>query len=238
MRVDYLCEHATSVCCEVAKRDLGDTPLYIVPYSRLEHYPEKNLCAGFTNPSLDLFVKDHIPDWRGRGPCIVIDELPLRLRRFDYDLDFVAVALHELAHILQRDVLYRERPNVTPEVIQAESDRLAALVSNEAALLHKNLANPLTDHNGEYLRIAFHLLHRAVAIGQPLAANTIIDTTAYGLSASECYADAIAEEAARTRDATFREILATKFPEEFSRLWTADVVRWFHSQPDKEVEAT
>jgi hypothetical protein len=92
----------------------------------------------------------------------------------------------------------------------------------------------LSDHGGKWLRIAFHLHHRAVAIGEPLIAELIVDTTSRGLSSPKSYADAIAGEASRMRDATFREIVATNFPEEFSRLWTTDVVRWLNSQQDKE----
>lgn len=75
--VDDLCARAESACRAIASRDLEGTPLYIMPQSRLPaELGGRSVCDGFTTPSLDLYLRDVIgPAWRGRGPCMVINDV-------------------------------------------------------------------------------------------------------------------------------------------------------------------
>ena len=68
-RVADLCIEATAVCSVIAASDLGDTPLYIVPLSRVAGILGGSAeCFGFTSPSLDLYLRKDIGDsWWGRG---------------------------------------------------------------------------------------------------------------------------------------------------------------------------
>ena len=66
---------AESLCRLVARRDLAHVPLYIVPQSQLPSVcGTAKHCHAYTTPSLDLYFRDHMRSWRGRGPCMLIND--------------------------------------------------------------------------------------------------------------------------------------------------------------------
>jgi hypothetical protein len=82
-RVATLCRWAEDLCRRIVPRDLGDTPLYIVPLSQIQSMlGGPCACDGYTSPSLDLYLRNDIgPAWRGRGPCLGGERPGPRLRR-------------------------------------------------------------------------------------------------------------------------------------------------------------
>jgi hypothetical protein len=53
--------HAEMLCRTLVPRDLGNTPLYIVPQSKiLAEIGGNSVCEAFTSPGLDLYLKDVI----------------------------------------------------------------------------------------------------------------------------------------------------------------------------------
>lgn len=119
---ETLVANAEVLCRKIAARDLAGVPLYIVCQSALAaEFGRAAGCDGYTTPSLDLYLADHIPRYRGRGPCFVVNDLMLREDRTD-DLDywFTAIALHELAHVLERPAPFEDRTGENPNKIKFE----------------------------------------------------------------------------------------------------------------------
>jgi hypothetical protein len=215
-----LIRKAETLCRNVAGRDLEGHPLSIIASSQLpESQGGASICLGYTTPSLDLYLRDYIDDYRGRGPCMVI-ECPV-------DGDFLAedvehftlvTALHELAHILERPSLYQERAGVDPAKLKFES-----LVVGQAVSKEPTLDLPLRyGHGINFIRICLHLRHRAAIHGTLIAPNNLCAGWQYGLSHASAYERALGNEPERMHDATFRQILNVACPQAFQELWSAD----------------
>jgi len=190
------------LCRTVAPIDLAGVPLYIVPQSRIPaQFGGKSVCDGFTTPSLDLYLRDVIgPAWQGRGPCMVINDLPdSDEKHVDHDveqpdpdyleLDLCRTALHELAHILERPKLYRDRKEVEPQRIIFESLVISHAVSNEK--VDEPTVPPFQGHEADFIRIALHLRHRADMAGMLVPLYNFCAGRLYGLSHANRYREAL-----------------------------------------------
>jgi len=226
--IDALCAQAERLCRQIAPRDLGDTPLYIVPQSRLPaDRGSLSICDGFTTPSLDLYLRDVIgPAWRGRGPSIVIKDVAPAGEMDEQDVEtaFMGIAIHELAHILGRTNLYADRDEADQTAILAEAADMARRVAGP--LVRENRTIPFLGHGARFIRIVLHLCHRASAAGAPIAPREVFDGTGYCLSRMNQYRSALGAEPRRLAQAGMREILDTPYPQAFWRLWTTDLARW------------
>lgn len=224
-RVADLCIEAEAICSGIAESDLGETPLYIVPQSRITGIlggPAD--CLGFTSPSLDLYLRNDIGwAWRGRGACMVINDLRYADQPLDdVELDFFAIALHELAHILERPMLFQERADVEPAKLLFESIVLAAYVQ-DSPVDGMPERTPLKDHDDRFIRAVLHLRHRADVLGVEVAPALVCPTRDLGLSHANAYRDALGDEPIQLFESSIRQILASPPPEEFSRLWADDL---------------
>lgn len=136
--------------------------------------------------------------------------------------------IHELAHILERPLMVRDRSEATPERIQFESLVLAEAVSTPAprseavVLIHA--------HGDRFIRTALHLCHRADRHGTKISAFDVCAGPAYGLS-DAAYNTALGGEPARCRDMPMRTILNRPAPFNFDRLWQSDFETWSRSNP-------
>lgn len=110
-------------CRQLAGNDLADMPLYIILQSMLPESSGGNGCYGYTAWHLDLYLREFIPNYRGRGPCFVINDLAYQEEYADEDQDYVLAGcvMHELAHVLDRPMLVAARPNVAPQMIVMEA---------------------------------------------------------------------------------------------------------------------
>jgi hypothetical protein len=236
-RVAKFCADAEVLCRRIAPRDLGDTPLYVVPLSRINSIlGGPSVCDGFTCPSLDLYLRHDIgSSWRGRGPCMVINDLQFDDEEpADVELALFATVLHELAHILERPRLFHERTNVEPARLLFEAIVLAAYVQDPPI---ENMPErmPLRDHGERFIRAALHLCHRAEAAGVCIGPALVCPNRDYGLSHANAYQAALGDEPVRLADAGIRDVLAGPPPEEFSRLWADDLTHWLsHHLSEKE----
>ncbi|MBM3984031.1 MAG: hypothetical protein FJ304_27950 [Planctomycetes bacterium] len=222
--VATLCRRAESLCRRVAPRDLAGVPVYVVPQSAaLGLFGHAKECDGFTVPSLDLYVRHAIgPAWRGRGPCMVVNDIAL-VADVPEDLEpyFLATAIHELAHILERPELYSGRSEPEP-----------ARLTFEALVIARAVAEPPTDvteaaefltHDERFIRAALHLCHRAARVGEPVPLSLVWNHRCYGMSHVRAYRAALDDEPRRMADARIRDVLATPPPEPFARLWADDL---------------
>lgn len=223
------CARAESLCRQIAPRDLRDAPLYIVPQSRVPaDRGGKNIADGFTAPSLDLYLKHIIgPAWRGRGPCMVVNDIDLfdgHPDPADVESALCGIVLHELAHILLRPAPFKARPDAEPDKIEFES----LVVGHAVATAPTAVADvpPFAGHEASFIRVALHLRHRADRAGVLVPMFYYCAGTHYGLSHPNRYREALAREPNRLVGLSIREIIATPYPEAFWRQWTTDVARW------------
>jgi hypothetical protein len=226
--VATLLARAEALCHAVAGRDLGGTPLYIVPQSALPagHYAG-DYHFGFTTPSLDLYLRNYIPIWRGRGPCMVINDLGFADDFDPVDLDYVVPTgvLHELAHVLDRPELFADRTGADPNKLLFESQ----VIANSTKRPPRDDLPAYFGHEVAFIRIALHLCHRVERAGVTIAPAAICAGHRYGLSHATDYQDALGEEPACCADMLFSDIAATNPPPAFSQLWAQDFVS-FHNR--------
>lgn len=181
--VGILLARAKWLCHTVATSDLGETPLYVVRQSELptgtfagdHHY-------AFTTPSLDIYLRDHILDHRGRGACMLINDLALVDDYDPEDLQFVvpALVLHELAHILDRPALFEDRTGVDPNKLLFE----ALIIANATKRPPRDDLPAYYGHGASFIRIVLHLCHRASLAGVCIAPAAICGGLRYRLTLS------------------------------------------------------
>ncbi len=224
--VATLCRQAETVCRRIVPRDLGETPLYVVPLSQVRSMlGGPCACDGFTSPSLDLYLQNDIgPAWRGRGPCMVVNDLDLDCTDpEDIELAVTATVLHELAHILERPRLYHERQNVEPARLLFESIVMASYVQDPLPATALNESQ--LQHGDRFIRIALHLCHRAGRVGTIVGPALVCPNRQYGLSNANAYRDTLGTEPERMAGSTIHEVLKSPAPEAFARLWADDLAQ-------------
>jgi hypothetical protein len=224
---------AEALCRAVAGRDLDGIPLYLVPQSILPvECGSGDGCYGYTLASLDLYLRDHIPGHRGRGPCIVINDRALAEDFNGEDLAYrtQAIVLHELGHVLDRPAVYEDRTGVDPNKLKFEALIVAHVTSKPA----REDIPPYHGHEAGFIRVCLHLCHRANLVGFDISPGAICAGYTYCLSVAQRYQAALGDEPARCMGMLFRDILATKPPAAFTELWTNDFLQYQQlSQPRK-----
>jgi hypothetical protein len=161
---------------------------------------------------------------------MVIDDTNLDgLDHVDMELYFQSIGVHELGHILERPALFHDRPNVVPMCLKREAANIARLVTSDITESEKIV--PFLGHGMRFIRAALHLCHRAKLAGFAITPSRVFCSSYYGLSHASCYHKALGTEPRRLIDARMLDILRSPPPKAFSRLWTADVVRWFSICP-------
>jgi hypothetical protein len=225
-----LAAEAEALCRAVAGRDLASVPLYIVAQSSLP--PEAGSgdhCYGYTTPSLDLYLRPHLPHWIGRGPCMVINDLALAEDHHADDLQYVVqcCVLHELAHILDRPALFADRTDADPLKLQFE-----ALVVADATGRAPSIDVPAYyGHGASFIRIALHLCHRATRHGVDVGPGALCAGYRFGLSPAFRYQAALGDEPARMADWLISDILAAQPPPAFTELWNQDLADYHDRFP-------
>jgi hypothetical protein len=234
---DEIIQRAERLCYAVAGRDLGDTPLYVVrqstlpdgQFARQHHY-------AITTPSLDLYLREYIRDYRGRGPCMLLNDLGMADDWDGEDLAYLVLTttLHELAHILDRPALFADRSRVDPHKLLFES----LVVADATKRPVRSDLPAYYGHDASFIRIAVHLCHRASLAGVHIAPTAICGGLRYGLSHASDYQEALGDEPMLCSGMLFRDIAATDPPLAFRILWATDFVEYhdcLRSQPLKGV---
>ncbi len=100
-----------------AVRDLGSKPLYLLALSQLPVGLGTQHHYAFTHPRADLMYRDHIATWLGRGPCAVINDIGIveDFAPADHEYAIISIVLHELAHILDRPLLFDQQDCDDPD---------------------------------------------------------------------------------------------------------------------------
>lgn len=210
------------ICRTLAPLDLASVPLYVVRQSALPPNRGGNsLCWGYTSPNLDVQLEDLIDaEWEGRGAAMVVnDGLAAMVDAYTHHArDLVrSVALHELAHVLERERgLFYGLEDANP----AEVAVVALAVGKEVATDRPvNVAN----HGPMFVRIACHLIHRATVSGLDLCPRVALG--GYGLKAYSglrAYLAALEGEPERMAQEPFSVIRRLPIPPPFIELWQHD----------------
>lgn len=221
---------AEELCRAVASLDLEGVPLYIVPQSILP--PEcgsADYAYGYTCGSLDLYIRDHIPGYCGRGPCMVLNDMALGQMFEPEDVAYLLQihALHELAHVLDRPALYDDRTGVDPNKLLFET----LVVADVTQRPQREDIPPYHGHEAGFIRIALHLCHRAAVAGFDVRPGAICAGYRYGLSPAACYLESLGDEPARCAEMLFRDIAETTPPQAFSSLWCDDYIKHHNLSP-------
>ena len=218
-----LVDRAGQLCRAIASRDLVGHELYIIRQSEISaEYGTADGCEAYTSPCLDLYLREFIPSWRGRGPCLVLNDVAMQADVHPEDWEGVVLTdtVHELAHILDQPALYRERRDAEPDRLKFE----ALVLADEVGQPRPTVApQPWAGHGASFIRIALHLRHRAREYGVLLLASDLCGGPRYGLSPASAYRAALGDEPTQLADLTFREITGIQPPPEFTTLWASDV---------------
>lgn len=215
-----LCHRAEDLCRRVAPLDLAGLPLYIVPQSAIRGaFGDAEAAYGYTLNWLDLILQDQLGSaWRGRGPCIVANDMAMRQDLGDdIEATFLATVLHELAHVFERDMRFDPAPDTSPARMQFEGLRLAQAMSEPVP--ETEHARTIHQHDLRFIRVLLHLRHRAEHHGVRLAPGILFnDGPAVYITPIE-YRLALEDEPEQMFDASIRSILVAPPPPLFTRLW-------------------
>jgi hypothetical protein len=218
-------QRAERLATTLAEGDLAGGPLYLLRQSRMSTDLGTRHHYAFTHPRADLIYRDHITNWLGRGPCAVINDMAI-VEDFDpQDQEYITVCitLHELAHIVDRPVIY---DRATDEAC-TERAIFDALVLADFSQRPQRADLPLYfGHELSYIRAVLHLAHRATAAGYSVSSAGIFNGCKHGLSPTSLYEEAIGDEPKQLADQTIRQILASPPPVNMADLWMADLERY------------
>lgn len=210
----------------------GDLPenCFCVSLDRIqEGFPALSAgILGAVSQSFDMVAKptlDAEGRWKGRGACALINWPKIR-EHFPDDLDardcFLAVAVHEVAHIVEAPGDYRkmEAPEEwTQERTERFTGLLAAKVEEKETPAVTDLDNQL--HSANFYRIAGHLICRArELIGYTLPLQFVM--VPKGGAMLYC---TLIDEAEKYRDLSFAEILELPPPGHFLKFAEAERIR-------------
>lgn len=238
--MNHLAARAEQLCHVVAP-ELGNRPLYVLLRSELAaELRGDDETLGCTMKHLDAIVRpelERLGRWRGRAPAMIIDadgvaatlaRRPREARRRCFVSAFLAVALHELAHILDVGIDNANLATAPPADLVSFGRRiLAAEASGELPPTNGDgAAIPWRWHEWRFIRIAIHVAHRATRAGVDLSPLHVFDATAHGLSPTWEYAAALGDEPRRMASINFAVIRAAPVPSAFVAVWRRDLLRW------------
>jgi hypothetical protein len=220
-----LCTSIEDLCRRIAPQELTDNvPIYQVLQSALPaRLGSLDTCLGWTSPFLDLLLREIVGNaWRGRGVAWIVNDITIRESGTDdFETEVLSVAIHELAHVLERPSLHSEHKN--PENLSFV--RLATLTAKVGADFEPSVEEESLHHGDRFQRVALHLCARADAAGVHVAESLVCRNRQYGLTHPAAYRAALGDEAERMFRLSFHDILATPSPERFQKLWASDLAR-------------
>lgn len=205
-------------------------------YLLLESFMPTTLGAtvrGYTHPHLDLALQERIEKqqmlggWRGRGPAIVVNDRLLSEESpspADFRLAFHSVAIHELAHVVERIPVIPEVEPL-PEVVEL----VQGMVDNEIYIIpekRKKPRPPFFLHDARFFRALLHLRYRAWCAGFVALVTVGHDFANHGLSDVLDYQTALGNEPFDLKDIPVSDVMALDPPQAFIDLFRRDCERW------------
>ncbi len=231
-------KHALNVAERVARAvvpELEGRPLYLIqPAIGSLVPPSKGAGGGLFVPNLAATVRPQLEAegrWRGPGPAVVVDAFWLMASAADDDVGLrrvVGVALHELAHWL-------DRPESTKVV--AHADWLEAKSNlQQPEPLPCGVTVTFLTHGESFTRACCHLWYRAtrgggmVMTAKHLGFGSDYPALDY-LHRPDQYIDAIWPELESRKGEPLRQILKSDPPSAFAALWNQIYERFIDAAP-------
>lgn len=217
--------------------DLDDRPVHVGLTSELPPEFDCQSIVGVTSPDLDLSPRKHLPNWKGRGPAVLINDLQVQrsaeqnrhiFEKLEIDVDeyvqrrLWGIALHEIGHRLPFHEI--EQPIPETEVVESVQ-RTAEYFRTRDDTPEEELTVPqFFSHDGPFYRNVAHLHYRAKAAGLDLPIS-------YVAVEAEAYVEALRDEPVELERWTFTDIARITPPVAFVTLWRSKMVGWLKSQP-------
>jgi len=185
--------------------ELAQRPLYIVTTDEMGIVRRRQGCFALVGPALDIACREAIgPRWRGRGWCILMDRLD----------DGIGTLVHELGHILDGTMPWRELGRFSPEEV---AEFVGSRVREQFA------GNPYpqqtavqSGHGPEWHRAIIHLRYRAMLTGASIGWHEI---TTHARCPMHELVRALGDEPHTCRHKTFADFMARPLPRRFRKLW-------------------
>jgi len=231
---------------------LPERRVYVLLDSQLAPEFRPKGCFAFTSRGLDLVLRNAIGRrWSGRGAAFVLCPSEAAIHaRLSHRLGSEAIrarreawksAAHEVAHIVGRPLLPSDEVE-GEEVVEFQtvvSDALASFCTNPPGS-SVDQAVPWLGHDGRFIRALFHVAHRVRrAAGEWLPHGGWFSPRLYGVKSRDAeYEAALGDEPERLAAVPLTELSTIPAPEQFVRLWRADLQAWFCSLPTPSAEQT
>jgi len=230
----------------IAPADIGSHPVYFCFASELPTALKPNAAVwGFTGPVLDIAFADWLRDcrrWRGRGPAIVLNDSAMRADAESYAQDdtelanelfrqrILAIASHELAHVLSAPIDFRPIPAGIRQEIETRCKSVTASWVAKDGQHDPEMPPPFKGHEAAFIRTLLHVHHRYQLLAcERLPESQLFSHRAYALSRLGCYRRAMeAEILGFDRSLTFADLRQCSPPKQFIELWKSDLHRWWN----------
>jgi hypothetical protein len=218
------------------------TPLYILPVSLCpSQFGETS--GGMQHPYFDVLfygvIKRHF-QWAGRGPAVLINNRSIYEHyrdRESFVAKFLYVMTHELAHTIEYAPLQLADPVHPVHITDLEKQLSKKYIAPSQATPQA----PWHNHELSYIRIVVNMTWRATRSGLldfPIHPEDVLTTENYGLSCTEKYAAAFAEEPERAAKLPLSMLDFFDMPEAATQLYEDDRNRWHASHPVNQSAST
>ena len=230
---------------------LPEAAVYLCLSSELPSELRKRGSLAFSGKNLDIAVKTHLPEWRGRGVAIVVDDTefvdylgewfaarPMANKERLLRAEFATIVAHELSHVVSEKWI--PAPGEPPPVETREIQRREEVSAWAAVALPARDANPWPwcGHGAPFLRLLFHVAYR-LRREMRWSFDVRFDHELYRLSPSRRYQSAIGDEPERLAHLPLTAIDDTPPPERFRELWQGDLRKWWlELSPPTEFQTT
>lgn len=187
--------------------ELAGRPLYVVLTSQKNHHKGINELV-IVADDLDLALRSEIDDWRGRAPCMLVED---RVALYGDDLLYQSAQLGLILQGAAHRLLIGLIPKVDFYATTFSASELSDAESNECGRV-----------DAEVIALCLHLHHRAELMGHRVSPSMVLDTKSHGLSPMSAYRDAMADDLEACENLSFTEIAALPVPYAVQKLYASD----------------
>ncbi len=190
-------------------------PVYIVLVSALPKCQQRLVLYACTGPALDLYFRDDIPNYRGRGPCLLINDFEFAACPPLYHSSVTALAIHEAAHVLvggwefEDDAAVELAPRVRRAMHSFLTERPASIeIEDEIE----------SDHGPDWIRCSIHLWHRSKRLMRDLSLAVVLKQSLPAWDSSG-WALSLGDELERFERKPIRDVLREPIPDKLQSMW-------------------
>ncbi|WP_397570393.1 hypothetical protein [Schlesneria sp. T3-172] len=219
-----LCDRLEYHLSRILQSDLaaeGAATAYIVLLDETEYEVHPDI-GGLSCPELGWMLWHCIPEYRrnGIGPTVL-----LAADRSDYrHVVLTCRAIHEMAHLLSSPSMLRN-PDSPPETKVQTGISLSETLRLHPDKWPAYSGKPAwATHGLQFLRAILHLQERMYCRGWEIPLSYLGDWKGYGYRTPiATYLAALQDEIDSRRDEPIRQILSSRCPKDFLKMWATDL---------------